>query len=126
MRTGALVAMMGCVETQPNPPDLRVAPLHVADLEIDALQRRIRQGAREVRLSPDEHTLLYILAARAGRWVTYREIADALGRPDPEPRTNSLARHVSSLRRRLRDDAHRPRYIETLEGIGYRLRVAKA
>jgi len=124
MRAGGLAAMLGCVETQPNPPDSRVAPLHVADLEIDALQRGIRQGAREVRLSPDEHLLLYILAARAGTWVTYREIADALGRPHAEPRNNSLARHISSLRRRLRDDAHRPRYIETLEGIGYRLRVA--
>ena len=112
------------MQMEPDPPDSRVAPLHVADLEIDALQRRIRQGAREVRLSPDEHTLLYILAARAGRWVTYREIAEALGRPDPELRNNSLARHISSLRRRLRDDAQRPRYIETLEGIGYRLRVA--
>jgi len=124
MRTGPLAAMLDCVQPQPDPPDSRVAPLHVADLEIDALQRRIRQGAREVRLSPDEHTLLYILAARAGRWVTYREIAEALGRPDPELRNNSLARHISSLRRRLRDDAQRPRYIETLEGIGYRLRVA--
>ena len=113
-----------CVEMQAIGRDSRVAPLEVADLEIDALQRRIHQGAREVRLSPDEHTLLYILAARAGTWVTYREIADALGRSHPEAGNNSLARHISSLRRRLRDDAHRPRYIETLEGIGYRLRVA--
>src|SRR5713226_2492429 len=112
--------MLGCVKTQPNPPDSRVAPLQVADREIDALHRRIRQGAREIRLSPGEHALLYILAARAGAWVTYNEIADALGRPDFESRNNSLARHVSSLRRRLRDDARRPRYIETLEGIGYR------
>ena len=103
-----------------------MAPLQVADLEIDALHRRIRQGAREVRLSPAEHTLLYTLAARAGAWVTYREIADALGRPDHESRRNSLARHVSSLRRRLRDDAERPRYIETLEGIGYRLAPRKS
>jgi len=112
--------MLDCTEMLPT-SESRVAPLQVAELEIDARRRRIRQGAGEVRLSPDEHTLLYILAARAGTWVTYREIADALGRPDPESRNNSLARHISSLRRRLRDDAHRPRYIETLEGIGYRL-----
>jgi DNA-binding response OmpR family regulator len=99
----------------------RVAPLRVADLELDALHRRVRQGAREIWLSPGEHILLYTLAARAGAVVSYREIADALGRTDPEIRNNSLARHLSTLRRKLRDEAHRPRYIETVVGVGYRL-----
>ena len=103
----------------------QTAPLRVADLEIDALHRRIRQGAREVRLTPGEHAILYILAAKAGAWVTYREIASALGRPDPAlGDNNTLARHIYTLRRRLRDNALRPRYIETLDGIGYRLLVA--
>jgi DNA-binding response OmpR family regulator len=75
---------------------------------------------REVRLWPGEHILLYTLAARAGVVVSYREIADALGRTDPDVRTNPLARHVASLRRKLRDDAHRPRYIETVTRTGYR------
>jgi DNA-binding response OmpR family regulator len=99
----------------------RVAPVRVADLELDALHRRVRQGEREIWLSPGEHILLYTLAARSGAVVTYREIADALGRTDPEVRNNTLARHLSSLRRKLRDDAHRPRYIETVLGVGYRL-----
>jgi len=97
----------------------RVAPLKVADLEIDALRQRIRQGTREVRLSPTEHLLLYTLVARAGAVVTYREIADALG-SDDELQSNTLARHLSSLRRKLGDDAYRPRYIETVPGIGCR------
>ncbi len=90
-------------------PGRRVALLRVADLEIDALDQRIRQGARELRLSPGEH----------------REIADALGRTDPKVRNNTLARHLSSLRRKLRDDAHRPRYIETVLGVGYRLAASR-
>jgi DNA-binding response OmpR family regulator len=102
----------------------RVAPLHVADLEIDALHQRVRQGTREVRLSPDEHILLYTLAARRGAVVSYREVADALGRTDPEVRNNTLARHLSGLRRKLRDNADHPRYIETVTGVGYRLLAA--
>ena len=106
-------------------PAPQTAPLRVADLEIDALHRRIRQGAREIRLTPGEHTILYTLAAKAGTWVTYREIASALGRPDPAlGSNNTLARHIYTLRRRLRDDAQQPRYIETLDGIGYRLVAA--
>jgi len=105
-------------------PKRRVALLRVADLEIDALHQRIRQGTREVRLSPGEHILLYTLAASAGAVVRYREIAEALGRTDPEIRNNTLARHLSSLRRKLRDDPERPRYIETVLGVGYRFVVA--
>jgi DNA-binding response OmpR family regulator len=113
------------VAVQPTSSTPGVAPLRVADLEIDALHRRIRQGARELRLTPGEHTVLYTLAAKAGAWVTYREIASALGRPDPAlGDNNTLARHIYTLRRRLRDDALHPRYIETLDGIGYRLLAA--
>lgn len=102
-------------------PKPRVAPLRVADIEIDALDPRIRQGTRVVRLSPREHVLLYLLAARSGSVVTYREVADALGKDESDLRNNTFARHLSSLRRKLRDDADRPRYIQTVVGIGYRL-----
>jgi len=101
-------------------PNQRVAVLRVGDLEIDALQRDVRQGTRDVQLSPVEHVLLYTLAAAAGSVVSYSDIAAALGRTNRTVRSNTLARHVSSLRRKLRDDADRPRYIETVLGVGYR------
>jgi DNA-binding response OmpR family regulator len=107
-----------------RPSDRRVAALKVADLEIDALRRRIRQGSRDVRLSPVEHVLLYTLAAGIGVVVSYRELADALGETEHEVRNNTLARHISSLRRKLRDDAERPRYIETITNLGYRFVLA--
>jgi DNA-binding response OmpR family regulator len=103
----------------PLPRTLILARLRVADLEIDALDSRITQGARELRLSPREHVLLYTLAAKRGTVVSYRQIADALG-SRPAAKTNTLTRHISSLRRKLGDDAHRPRYIETVAGIGCR------
>lgn len=65
----------------------RVAPLRVADLEIDALRQRVRQGTRELRLSAGEHIISYTLAASAGAVVSYRDAAEALGRTDPESET---------------------------------------
>lgn len=106
------------------PPNRPIAPLRVSDLEIDALHPHVRQGAFDIRLSPDEHILLYTLAARVDAVVSYREIADALGRTDPGVHNNSLARHVRTLRRKLRDDPDRPRYIETVRGIGYRMHAS--
>lgn len=121
MRPGRSGPMLIALPRNRIPRSHRVAPLKVADLEIDALHRRISQGTRELRLSPGEHIILYTLAARVGAVVTYREIADALGPTDGDVRNNTLARQISSLRRKLRDDADRPQYIETVRGIGYRL-----
>ena len=103
-------------------PARRVARLRVADLEIDALDPRVLQGARALRLSPSEHLVLYTLAAAHGTVVTYRRLADALG-IGPQIRTNTVARHVTTLRRKLGDPADRPRYIETIPGTGYRFIV---
>src|SRR5256885_83646 len=75
-------------------PGPRVAPLRVGDLAIDALRQNIRQGSREIRLSPGEHILLYTVAARAGEVVSYREVADALGPTGGEVRNNTIARHL--------------------------------
>jgi DNA-binding response OmpR family regulator len=104
----------------------RVALLRVADLEIDALRRRVRQGTRELRITPDEHILLYTLAARAGVLISYRELADALGSTDTAVRNNTVARHLSGLRQKLRDDPKQPRYIETVPGIGLRFKAGGA
>jgi DNA-binding response OmpR family regulator len=120
MPAAAGVSTMVALQRNRRSADRRVAPLRAADLEIDALRRRIRQGTREVGLSPVEHILLYTLAARAGAVVSYRELADALGSTDGEVRNNTLARHISSLRRKLRDEAERPRYVETVPNLGYR------
>jgi DNA-binding response OmpR family regulator len=120
MSTGLGLPTLVAVQRNRRPVDRRVAALSVDDLQIDALRRRIRQGSRDVRLSPVEHILLYTLAAAIGGVVSYRELADALGSGDHEVRNNTLARHISSLRRKLRDDAERPRYIETIPNLGYR------
>ena len=114
--------MLIALKRNRSPRTRRVGPLRAADLEIDALNLLVRQGTREIRLSPHEHMLLYTLAARAGAVVSYRELSDALGRIEPVIRNNTLARHLSSLRRKLADQADRPRYIETVIGVGYRLK----
>ena len=121
MRTVRVGRMLIALKRKRIRPLRSVAPLRVADLEIDALNPIVRQRTRAIRLSPDEHILLYTIAAGAGAVVSYRDIADALGRTEPTLRNNTLARHLSSLRRKLADDAHRPRYIETVLGVGYRL-----
>lgn len=112
--------MLVALQRNRIPRHSRVASLRVDDLEIDALHPRIRQGPREIALSPSEHILLYTLAARRGAVLSYGELANALGWTGTTSNNNALARHISTLRGKLEDDAKRPRYIATVPRIGFR------
>jgi DNA-binding response OmpR family regulator len=87
-----------------------------------------REGVREssamsleaTRAPIDEQALLYLLAANAGSVLTREQILDALWGTDFVIESNVVDRHVRALRAKLQDDWHKPRYIETVPGAGYR------
>ncbi len=97
-----------------------VPRLRIGDLEIDVLNRRVRAGQSELHLTSLEQALLYLLAANAGTVLTREQILDALWGTDFTIESNVVDRHVRALRAKLQDDWHKPRYIETVPGAGYR------
>jgi DNA-binding response OmpR family regulator len=97
-----------------------VPRLRVGDLEIDVLNRRVLAGSHELHLTSLEQALLYLLAANAGSVLTREQILDALWGTDFVIESNVVDRHVRALRAKLQDDWHKPRYIETVPGTGYR------
>ena len=94
--------------------------LRVGELEIDILNRRVRAGTSELHLTSLEQSLLYLLAANAGRLLTRDEILDHLWGVDYAAESNVVDRHVRNLRAKLQNDWHKPRYIATVPGKGYR------
>ncbi len=94
--------------------------IRLGELEIDILHRTVRAGTSELHLTALEQSLLYLLAANAGRVVTREEILDALWGPDYVAESNVVDRQVRNLRARLQDDWRRPRFIATVPGQGYR------
>jgi DNA-binding response OmpR family regulator len=94
--------------------------LRLGDLEIDILNRRVRAGDRELYLTSLEQSLLYLLAANAGRLLTRDEILDYLWGPDYVAESNVVDRHIRNLRLKLQNHSRRSRYIVTVPGRGYR------
>jgi len=105
--------------THGNPGEL-VPRLRVGDLEIDVLNRKVLAGNHELHLTSLEQALLYLLAANAGSVLTREQILDALWGTDFVIESNVVDRHVRALRAKLQNDWHKPRYIETVSGAGYR------
>jgi two-component system KDP operon response regulator KdpE len=97
-----------------------VPRLRVGDLEIDVLNRKVLAGDHELHLTSLEQALLYLLAANAGSVLTREQILDALWGTDFVIESNVVDRHVRALRAKLQNDWHKPRYIETVPGTGYR------
>jgi two-component system KDP operon response regulator KdpE len=97
-----------------------VPRLRIGDLEIDVLNRKVLAGEHELHLTSLEQALLYLLAANAGSVLTREQILDALWGTDFVIESNVVDRHVRALRAKLQYDWHKPRYIETVPGTGYR------
>lgn len=100
--------------------------IRLGELEIDILNRRVRTGGHDLHLTSLEQSLLYLLAANAGRLLTRDEILDHLWGVDYAAESNVVDRHVRNLRAKLQNDWRRPRYISTVPGKGYRFVATSA
>ena len=94
--------------------------LRFPDLVIDRGRRSVVQAEREVRLTPTELAILELLASRAGRPVTLRQIIATVWTGAPATTVDTVRVHVGSLRRKLEPDPANPRYIGTEPWVGYR------
>ncbi len=102
------------------------APLRHADLDIDLERHQVRRGGEPVPLTPSEFALLQALAERPGRVWTRQQLLDRLQGTTFEGYERAIDSHVKNLRHKLEPDARRPRYVQTVYGVGYKLGDADA
>lgn len=99
-----------------------IAPVVVGDLWVDMEARTAALAETPLVLTPVEFDLLLALARSAGRVRTREQLLLEVADRDFESFDRAIDVHVSSLRRKLGDDVHAPRFIETVRGAGYRMR----
>ena len=99
------------------------APYVLGDLTIDYAERRASLAGRPVPLTAIEYRTLAELASHAGRVLTYEHLLRRVWRLDPDIDTDlrPMRTAISSLRRKLGDDADDPTYIFTQLRVGYRM-----
>jgi len=100
----------------------RCAPIAVGGLWVDVEARTAALDEIPLTLTPVEFDLLVALARAAGRVRTREQLLLEAADRDFESFDRAIDVHISSLRRKLGDDARAPRFIETVRGAGYRLR----
>jgi DNA-binding response OmpR family regulator len=90
-------------------------------LEIDTVQRSVQRDGDAVDLTPNEYKLLLALARYPGRVYSRFELVNRVQGYDYEGYERTIDVHVKNLRKKLESDPGKPRYIETVTGVGYRL-----
>jgi DNA-binding response OmpR family regulator len=94
--------------------------LRVGELTLDQDTRLVKVNERVLEVTPSEFEILSTLMAAPGRVFTRRALLAKLSGAASVERTVDV--HVRNLRAKLESDSANPRYIETVFGVGYRLR----
>jgi DNA-binding response OmpR family regulator len=109
--------------TAQNRPGDTEAPVSVGGLYIDPGTHVATLDGQPMTLSPIEYDMLLALAKSVGRVKSREQLLLEVADRDFESFDRSIDVHISALRKKLGDDPKTPRYIETVRGAGYRLRL---
>lgn len=97
----------------------------VQNLRIEPAARRASLAGQPLTLTPVEYDILLCLARSADRVVSREQLLNEIADRNYEVFDRSIDVHISSLRRKLGDEARNPRYIRTVRSAGYMMvRVA--
>ena len=110
-----------------NAGDQGKAPKCVAfrDIEIDRSNFTAKCAGRQMELSRHEFELLSLLVENSHRTCTKSMIYDHVWDDENSADDNTLNVHISKLRKKLKECHPGTEYIETVWGIGYRLKRKK-
>lgn len=114
-----LLARVRAVLRRTGPADARPggAPLVVGSLRLDPERHEVLLDGRPVELRPKEFDLLRALMAEAGKTVTREALLQEVWGFIYGGQTRTVDVHVRHLRQKLGNE-----WIETVHGVGYRLR----
>ena len=100
---------------------LALPALEAGDVIMDRPGRRVTVGDDEIRLPPKEFAILECLMVRSGEVVSRTELAEHAWDDTFDAMSNVVDVSIYRLRRKI-DGGRKGKLLETLKGVGYRLR----
>lgn len=94
--------------------------LQRGDLTIDQDRFEARRAGQVLALTRTEFQLLVTLVVHPGRVFSRLQLLDAVQGEAFEGYERTVDSHVKNLRRKIELDPRRPRYVQTVFGVGYK------
>ena len=96
--------------------------LKALDIILDRNTREVTVGTRAADLTPSEFDLLAALMSAPGRVFSRLDLLDVIQGVRYEGYERTIDTHIKNLRAKIEEDPRKPTRIETIYGVGYRLR----
>ena len=95
--------------------------IQVGELIIDSLQHTIHKGKKEISVTNIEFQMLYFLALHKGMAMSKEQIYEYVWNGEYVFDDSNITSHIRRLRVKIEDDPAKPRYVQTVRGIGYKM-----
>jgi DNA-binding response OmpR family regulator len=115
-----LVARVRAVLRRVDSRGAETEVIRAGDLEVDLRRLRATIDGRAVELTAMELQLLAQLAREPGRVFTRGQLLDALHGIAFESFERAIDAHIKNIRKKIEPEPSKPRYIQTVYGVGYR------
>jgi DNA-binding response OmpR family regulator len=106
--------------------ETKAKTLRVSEITLDRDSREVQVAERFVDLTPSEFDLLAALMSSPGRVFSRLDLLDVIQGVRYEGYERTIDTHIKNLRSKIESDPRRPRYIETVYGVGYRINRGRA
>lgn len=99
--------------------------IQIGKLVIMPEQHRVLRQDKEVNLTNIEFRILYVLAIHQGITLSKEKIYNFVWNGEYLQNDSNITSHVRRLRKKIEDDPSRPEYIQTVQGVGYKMNHVK-
>ncbi len=119
-RPRELLARIRAVLRRAGSSEPAVERLECGDVVVDPHHHAVQVAGRDIDLTPSEFDLLAALISAPGRVFSRIELLDRIQGVAYEGYERTIDVHVKNLRAKIEAEPRRPRYVETVYGVGYR------
>ena len=99
-----------------------VSVINIGKLQINMTQHSVYKEGKEILLTNTEFKMLYYLASNKGMALSKDQIYNYIWNGEYALDDSNITSHIRRLRVKIEDDPAQPQYIQTVRGIGYRMR----
>jgi len=117
-----VVARVKAVLRRTQPVNETQQKITVKDIEIDTDSFKVKQAGKILDLTRTEFFILKAMAEQPGKVFSRLQLLEASQGVAYEGYERTIDVHIKNLRSKLGDKADKPKYIETVFGIGYSLK----
>lgn len=93
---------------------------NAGDLEINIDEHTVRKKGDEIRLTPNEFSILLVMAQNPNRTYSRAQLINSAMGYDFAGYERTIDAHIKNIRQKIEDNLKEPRYIITVYGIGYK------